>query len=190
MKFTTKMVIAGTILLNISCGGGEAGPTLLEEAWQKFVDGQYADAHASFSALINRNGADAYAGLGWTTMKMDSLSAADLYFQRAANLDSNVIAYAGWAIVGWTNGNYSASIGRADLVLRREPTFAFAYDTHVVKNTMILTQAYDYFHLGDYQNCINKILLIDSGYTSPNISDPTIHTQLLAKLDALNAAQS
>jgi len=190
MKCIKGIAIIIGMMIGMSCGGGDTGPTLLEEAWAKFVAQDYAGAHADFSALINRNGADAYAGLGWTCMKMDSLTAADGYFSRAASLDSiNVIAFAGWSIVGWTNGNYALSITRADLVLRKAPAFVFQYDNHVVQNTMVLTQAYDYFHLGDYQSCIDKIHVIDSGYSAPNISDPTIHTQLLTKLDALNAAQ-
>jgi len=121
---------------------------------------------------------------------MDSIPEADRYFTLGATLDTaNVIGFAGWAIVGWVRGSHAASIFRADLVLRHVPAFVFQYDEGITQRTMTLTKGYGYFHLSDYQNCIDEILVLDVTYSAPGLSDPAIHSQLLAKLDALNAGQ-
>ncbi len=192
----TKLLAIGAILL-ASCGPGSDTDPLVQ-AWQLFSDGKYADAHAEFVAILSVDETNAYVGLGWTTMKMDSINAADKYFTMASNVlplaadsitllpnDSLVHGYAGWAFVAWLKEDYQKAIDRAHFVLRKEPEFKFEFDTKIAKNAILLTLAESYFSLSNYQACIDHIKLIDTSFTA-SAGDANIKATLLAKLEALS----
>ena len=158
-----------------SVGCGTTADTGLSDAWQLFQLGDYAGAHAGFAAIDNSQ--EALAGLGWTTLRMDSLPQADRYFSlgdaMASPGDSIVEGYAGWAVTGWwkasitlNSGDWNASINRANTVLRLLPDgFEFLYDGRVTQRTLWLIQSYGYFNTGDLSHCRERILLLDPLYS-------------------------
>lgn len=178
-----KLFLALGCLAMMSCGGGDSEDTQIADAWALFVAGQYTQAHAAFTAAVRDHRAEALVGLGWTTLKMDSIPASNGYFTRAQG-DSLIHGYAGWAISSWVAGDYSGSATQAQYVLDKLPAFVFEYDNGVTQRTMWLIQGYDYYHLGNMANCLNRIQLLDPSFTST--TDPAA---LLAKLDALRLAQ-
>jgi hypothetical protein len=178
-----KLFLAVGCLAMMSCGGSDSKDTRIADAWALFVAGQYPEAHAAFLLAFRSNEAEALVGLGWTTLKMDSIPASNGYFTRAQG-DSLIHGYAGWAISSWIAGDYSGSVTRAQYVLDKLPAFVFEYDNGVTQRTMWLVQGYDHYHLGDMANCLNRIQLLDTAFAST--TDPAA---LLAKLDALRLAQ-
>lgn len=181
MKLILRITFAAFIALTWSCGDDTAD-TGLADAWQLFVNGQYVQAHSAFVNRLNEDGSEAYVGLGWTTLKMDSLDASDRYFQRAS-ADSLVHGYAGWAITSWLRGNYTGCISQGDFVLRHEADFEFEFNVDVNFQVIILAQAYSYFHLGNFTACVERIRQIDGSYAMPSSN---VAAQLLTKLDQLN----
>lgn len=169
------------IALTWSCGD-DSTDTGLADAWQLFVNGQYAQAHSAFINRLNEDGSEAYVGLGWTTLKMDSLDASDRYFQRAS-ADSLVHGYAGWAITSWLRGNYAGCISQGSFVLRKEADFEFEFNVDVDFRVIILAQAYSYYHLGNFTACVERIQRLDGTYAMPGSN---VAAQLLTKLDQLN----
>jgi len=182
MKTKLLMLLGGMLLA--SCGGTTDEDPFVS-AWALFVDGKYSEAHAEFVTLITVDAGNAQAGLGWVTLKMDSLSASDGYFALAAT-DSLIHAYAGWSFIAWQKKDYTNAITRAEFVLRKTPDFVFEFDGNVTKNTLILTMAQSHFYLAQYQSCIDNIKLLDPGYTAPALNDADIKTKLLSKLEALS----
>lgn len=177
-----KRLLALMVFLAMACGPDEGDP--LTDAWVLFQDGledgNYAPAHTAFADLVATQPGEAYAGLGWTTMKMDSLSQSNYYFTLAGP-DSLLHAYAGWAITSRTLGNNAACINQAGFVLGRAPGFTFNYYEQVTSNTMNLIQALGYFHTNNLTASINSIRLIDGAFSLASTQQ-----QVLDKLTALS----
>jgi hypothetical protein len=168
----------------LGCGKGIEGPPAapgLADAWLLFEQGRYVEARNAFSNLVAEHGAAAQEGLGWCELRMNNLSSADVAFGESRERQD---ADAGWAFVKWALEEYSAAIAKADAVLTFSPRYSFSHDTSVNYRDLILHQAFSYFHLADFTNCIEKIKLLDDSFDA-NPSDPGIETTLLAKLEQL-----
>jgi hypothetical protein len=184
-----KRVLIGMLsVLALACG--TTNP--LDDAWAKFEGHDYPGAHQAFSDLAVSNQAAAYVGLGWTVMRMDSLAAAQGYFSTAVTLPDSVNAlldgYAGWSFVEWALQNDTACISYANHVLSSDNLYVFSHDPSVNYQDLMLHQAYSYFRLGDYANCIDRIQGVDNTFIAPSLGDPDIKRKLLVKLEALLAA--
>lgn len=162
------------VLSTLSCG--EDDP--LDQAWQKFRDGDYAGAHAAFTNLIPGE-REAYVGLGFTTMRMDSIDEASGYFSVVA-ADSFVAAYAGWCVTAWERNEDAQGVERGLFVLREQPVFVFTHERTLTDDDVRWHIAACYLNLGNYQACSNMIQTIDASFVSTTNPD-----LLLAKLEAL-----
>ena len=168
----------------ISCGDDDP----MAAAWAKFEDKEYIKAHAAFTDLIGSEGSAALVGLGWTTLKMDSMDAASRYFDRA-KLDSIEDGYAGWAFVLWAiavhqnqDARHIESLEKASFVLRKDASYEFSHDNTTDYIDLRIHQAYGYFHLLDYAKCVQSINAIP-GQESFSSTVPSV---ILAKLDELS----
>ena len=166
------------------CGSGIEEPPAapgLADAWRLFEQGRFVEARSAFSNLVSEHGAAAQEGLGWCELRMNNLANADDAFGESKERQD---ADAGWTFVKWALEEYSAAIAKADAVLTFSPRYSFAHDTSVNYRDLLLHQAFSYFHLADFTNCIAKIKLLDSSFDA-NPSDPGIETTLLTKLEQL-----
>jgi hypothetical protein len=170
-------MFALSAFLLVSCGDDDP----LDAAWAKFEDQAYVEAHAAFAKLVSSEGSAALVGLGWTTLRMDSMAAADRYFDQA-KADSIVDGYAGWSCILWVQERYAESLAKATFALRKQPNYKFPYDHSVTDEDLRLHQAYGYFHLGEYNNCILKIRTFDQEANFPLTSTPQ---EILLKLEEL-----
>ncbi len=185
MKLFKLFAMSALFSLFVS-GCGEDDP--LDAAWAKFEDKAYAEAHTEFTDLVSSEGSAALVGLGWTTLRMDSMTAAERYFDMASE-DSVVDGYAGWSCVLWTigvnqgpNSIYTESLEKADFALRKQPNYVFTYDRSVTDEDLRVHQAYGFFHLGDYNSCILKIRTFPQEANFPLTSSPQ---EILLKLEEL-----
>lgn len=174
---TNLIFLMSALFVFVLAGCGDDDP--LDAAWEKFEDKAYAEAHTAFSSLVASKGSAALVGLGWTTLRMDSLPASSRYFGLAKD-DSVVDGYAGWSFVLWGLEQYTESLNAASFSLRKKPRYVFSHDRTVTDEDLVLHQAYGYFHLGDYAACIQKIRMFDS--TFPLTATPE---QILQKLDQM-----
>ncbi|HMV27104.1 MAG TPA: hypothetical protein PLH27_06140 [bacterium] len=181
---TIRMI---SVFLLAGIGGCGDDTTALNDPWEAFAEGRYQDAHSLFLDLIETKPSEAYAGLGWTTLKMnaDSLNAANRYFSLSSN-DSLVYAFAGWALASWASENYMDCIKYGDFVLRKNPEFVFDYLQTLTQKQIALAQAYSYFHLQNLSACISKIRIIEPSYTPVNNLD---RNEIQLKLDQLRQTQ-
>ena len=183
-----KFLIVILSLLALACG--TASP--LDDAWAKFESQDYIGAHQAFSDLALSGQAAVYVGLGWTVLRMDSLSEAQGYFATAVTLPDSVDAledgYAGWSFAAWAQQNDTACIAYAQHVLDEDNGYVFPHDRTVTYQDLLLHQAYSYFRVGNYANCIDRIQGLDNTFLAPSLGDPDIHQILLIKLEALAGA--
>jgi len=166
----------------MSCGPADP----LDAGWTKFGEGDYPGAYAEFSSLVESKGSDAYVGLGWTAMKMDSLPQADAYFTLAAN-DSLLEGYAGWSILAWLQGQHTLCIDRAEFVFSHAggySTYVFPYDPTITYQDLLLHEGFSYYYNLNFAKCIDTIQRMDSAF-SVALNDANLQTILLAKLQAL-----
>lgn len=172
--------------LAFSCGGGGGGGgegDTLEDGWAFFEQGRFSEARDVFQSLVSTEGAAANEGVGWCNLRLDNLTQADTDFSGAGNrTDAN----AGWAFVKWANEEYSESISKASAVLTSNATYVFSHDNSVTSHDLVLHQAFSYFHLGDFTNCVSRIQVLDAAF-NPNLGDPDIEEILLTKLELLAA---
>ncbi len=174
-----RFALIGFVLLFVSCGDDNP----LDVAWQKFRNQEYVEAHAAFTELIPSEGGQAYIGLGWTTLKMDSIPEADGYFRLAiVTQDSILEGVAGISFSSWALAQYNSSIISSENVIRRRPTFVFTHDRTVTYHDMYVHQAYSEFRLSRFSASLQTVQRLQPGYTLP--SADTVGG-LLAKLDSL-----
>jgi hypothetical protein len=183
----------GLSLIVMSCGDDAVPTSLVDEGWTFWKDGFYAQAHAKFSEAALSDAEEGLNGLGWTTLKMDSLSQSEIYFVGSAVSgvagDTLVDAMVGLAMVAWQQGDYAISLQAANYVLRTEPNYIFEHDPSITKDDIILAKAYDQYHLLQYAGCITTIQQLDAAFTA-NVSDPVIAQILINKLNLLSGTGS
>ena len=176
--------LAGIVLLAVMSCGEETVVSALDEGWTAWENELYAEAHAKFTEAGGREGTN---GLGWTTLKMDSLDRAEIYFAIAAVGGEDTLndAMAGLAITAWQQGNHDTSLVAANYVLRTEPNYIFSHDPSITKDDIILAKAYDEYHLLQYANCIATIQLLDATFNH-TANEAGIAQILLNKLNELS----
>ena len=183
MKKVIKYLSGIALVLTISCG--EDDP--LDAGWSKFGDHDYAAAHAEFTSLVSSEGSEAYVGLGWTTLMMDSLPEADAYFALAAG-DSLLQGYAGWSIVAWRLGQHNPCIDRAEFAFRNaggHDSYEFPYDPEITHHDLLIHEGFSYYYLQNSFQCLNTIQKMDPSFTVA-LNNPDLLNILLAKLEALS----
>lgn len=170
---------------------GDSGITYPEDhigdAWNLFLDEDYEASRNKFQSLVETEGERAYVGLGWSNLRLGNIDAANVNFDSVPNLSGNEnskFANAGWTFVKWGLEEYSSSIVKANFVMVEDPAFSFKYDLTVNFSDLILIQAYSYFHLAAYGDCINRIKELDNTF-SATPSDENIAEILLIKLEEL-----
>jgi len=181
-------LVVAPILFIVSCGDISTEPeNPIGDAWNLFMEGSYEASRYEFASLTGTEGARAYVGLGWSYLRLGNIVAADTNFNMVSNIsgsENSRLANSGWTFVKWGLEEYSVSIIKANFVLVEDSSFTFRYDISVSAEDLILIQAYSYFHLAEYVDCINRIRLLDSSF-SANPTDQNIVEILLVKLEAL-----
>ncbi len=187
MNKALRYLASLALLTVMSCGEDTVVPAL-DEGWSLWESGLYAEAHVKFTEA---GGMEGLNGLGWTTLKMDSMDRAEVYFAIAAvgGEDTLTDAMAGLAIAAWQQGDHSISLEAARYILRTEPNYLFAHDVSINKDLILLAKGYDEYHLLQYAHCIGTIQQLDNTFTA-NVNDPNIAQILLDKLDLLSATGS
>lgn len=188
-NYIILLMLLPVFLVLMHCG--DKGITYPEDhigdAWNLFIDGDYEASRDKFQTLIVSEGERAYVGLGWSNLRLGNIAAANVNFDSVPNLsgyENSKLANAGWTFVKWGLEEYSSSITKANFVMVEDPAFSFKYDLTVNFSDLILIQAYSYFHLAAYEDCINRIKELDNTFTATP-ADENIAEILLIKLEAL-----
>ncbi len=175
LLFITLGILVFLIIMQfLSC---QTDPTATDVAWEKFENKKYSEAYTDFIAI--QDDPKGLVGLGWTLLRLDSLTRAEDVFTRAAG-DSIVDGYAGWSAVAWRNSHFTVAIRASDFVQRMEPGYLFAHDQSVDISDIKLHKAYSLYHLQNYQSCNGVMQELDPSWVASNDA-----TTLLAKLESL-----
>lgn len=176
-KIIGSAFIAGWLI--VSCG--EDNP--LDAAWALFREGKYVEAHAAFTELIPSEGGQAYVGLGWTALKMDSIPEANAYLNTAiATKDSILDAVAGNVFAFRVLDMHNACIASVNNVLKNKPTYVFTHERTVTHHDLNVHKAYSLFDLNRLADCLATVQILDPNFS---LSSADSTGELLAKLDLL-----
>jgi len=163
----------GDTIVNIPTQPTEEAVTLTSAGWVAFGQKNYTGAAALFRQAIGKNDiyADAYNGLGWTYLKLDSTTLALEYFDIAIGVNPSLIdGYAGHAFVALALGRYREAIGAVQHIQDAGLTFyVFRHDPTISINDLLLVKAQSLFLLGEYGSAQDVIDKLDPS----NRLDPT-----------------
>lgn len=166
-------------LLSFLIACEEDPATQVERGWQLFESGDFLEARSAFMNAAASGSTDAYNGLGWSYLRLDSISEARIAFAFASS-DSNPEIYAGWSSANVLSEDFQKALEKSAVVLRQDANFVFSHDTDVDYKDMIWQRAYCYYHLGQYALSLQEIQKISPNFNSANPAD------ILNKLESLS----
>ena len=155
---------------NIMSAIPPGGEYYINKGWNYFESNQYDAAIASFDSSLSLyddfNDA-AYTGLGWSyaykangSSDVNYVSARN-HLQSASNLDAS----AGLCQVYNVLNQYSSSVSTGKAVIAGDAGYIFSHDSFVTITLIRLTIGQSAFKLGDYDEVVAQLDIIDSGYT-------------------------
>ncbi len=146
-----------------------------ESGWDSFEAKNYPQALSYFQSALDwdMTFADAYNGLGWTYMKLDSMNKAIEAFENGLpNTDSLLDLYAGLAISTSAKHNYSKVVDNIFFVLNKDAEYVFSHDTQINYKLLHAVLAREYVYAEEYDKALSEIQTIDSSFTaSPNTQE-------------------
>ncbi|MCA9732007.1 MAG: hypothetical protein H6696_19575 [Deferribacteres bacterium] len=165
------------VIIAFACGksGTETPPAneeeydeLIAQGWQAFAEKNYSNALEKFEEAesVDASSSEAYSGIGWAYLMLDSLTKAEENFATGsqktlpgANLN------AGWAFALHLLHNYDASIENGLIVLQKDPEWKFENGTSLNKNSVVLLLATNYFLTGNFSQSLVYIQKLNPIFT-------------------------
>jgi tetratricopeptide (TPR) repeat protein len=150
-------------------GGGnncEDAPCFTALGWQAYEAGRYDEAFL-FAQAIDQDSsyAEAYMGLGWCHVEHGFIGLAQQDFQRAIELDPDLIAaYAGNAYTLAASGNDGDAVTMAETALAMGgEAYLFEHNAEVNGPSLRILLASIFFRLGDYGIAQSQVDLVAPG---------------------------
>lgn len=172
------------------CACGESKKkNYLEEGWNAFAQGDYAQAllELQTAKLKNPNDSKIRTALGWTYMRLDSLEPADMEFAEGSVLsEAPVDLAAGWSFVLAANHNYAASNIQAAQALTVDPDWVFLYADGIDHHDIRVVKAENHFLLGEFALSLNEIQILNSDFNA-DINTATGRSQLASEIERLRS---
>mgnify|MGYP005725394243 CR=1 FL=1 len=182
-KFISSLsVIAVILILLPGCQGTVTsdGQTIIsyEEfiqlAWEAFEGKDFPTAvtHFKDAKNVNVNRTEAYTGLGWSYLQLDSLVSALNEFAICASLnDPQANLHAGWAFALNAQKEYEKSNEQADEALHLDANWAFGHGLSIGVIQLQLLKAENYFLLGLFLESLTQVQLVNSTFTADVATD-------------------
>lgn len=188
--------VAALVVLSLAlgCGDNGGGPELTaeqltEQGWDKFEDNQFEEAVSEFDQALGKDPeyGEAYNGVGWCCVKIDSLEAAiDAFGQAISNGVISADPRAGKAIVyrDLEPVDFQMAIDWADSGLAIDSDYAFTHDDTFDYKDLRLILAQSYYGLSQYDEALAQVDILNPTNTLDPESDTYIE-DLLAEIQRL-----
>ena len=152
-----------------------------------FENGDYDDAFSHFMDAQNIDGQNylTYSWTGWVWLKKGDPTSAYMSFTDALSLDnSDPDTHAGFAFSENAGKKYEDSNTHANNALSRDSQWSIAHGLDLDYAHLYLLRAMNYFNLGDYDNSLEEVQLLDEDF-NPNLDTPEGVAELAAKIQDL-----
>jgi tetratricopeptide (TPR) repeat protein len=179
-----------------SCGNNGGGPEitaaeLTADGWGKFESGQFEEALHRFGQAIEKDPdyGEAYNGVGWCCVRLDSLrSGLDAFNQAMAKGVISGDPRAGLAVIcrDLDPVDFQMAISWAESALATDSDYVFSHDTLLNWRDLRLIIAQSCYGLGLYDDAHAQVDILDPD----NALDPASSTyieELLAEIQRLGA---
>lgn len=186
------IIILSAVMIQ-ACGSDTPGAdyqAVIDEAWVMFEAGSYENAATKFTEArdIDSTFAEAYTGIGWSSMKLDLLSGAAANFSAGENkTNTTADLFAGYAFVLNAQKLYSSSNIKAEGALVMNSEWSFAHLSGLNKNDLHITRAENYFALGQFTQSLAAVQQVNVSFTV-NVSTPTGQGELADEIERLKLA--
>jgi len=194
MKIYSLYLIISICLLS-SCGEESTKPKTdnysdyIQTGWTYFSNENYPNAISEFRKALElkENLVDSYTGLGWSYLRLDSISVSDSIFSQGATKEGdNTNLIAGWAFSLNALKNYSASNIKIQSIISTNNDWVFGYGLNLNISHLYLLAAMNSFALGDLAESLIYVTYIDEEFQA-DISTYDGQTKLADKIETLRA---
>lgn len=175
----------------LSCGADEPSYLgLIDDGWSLFQSGQYIEALAVFTEArdLAPERADAYAGMGWSRMKLDDLSGASTDFAAGApRVGTRVHLLGGYAFTLNALKDYSNSNARADELLGLSSNWEFPYIDGIDATDIQIVKAENFFALGDFSSSLTVVKTLNPSFPLNAIATADDEMALAEEIERLKS---
>ena len=136
--------------------------------WMNFESGLYQDAIGDFNDAVIKDPSalEAYSGLGWSYIRIDSIENAESNFLTALNENyAGVELLAGLSAISLAWGQYLDAIEYAESVISANSAWVFEHDSSIDYKDIWLLAAIAHFHEGELDEVESAILHFDVGFS-------------------------
>lgn len=184
-----KIILSAALSILLSCGADEATyQSLIDDGWSLFQSGQYTEAIAVFTEArdLSPDRADAYAGMGWSRMKLDDLNAASADFASGAALaGTRVDLLGGYAFTLNALKDYANSNVRADELLALSSNWTFPYANGIDATDIQIVKAENFFALGEFSSSLAVVKTLNPSFPLSAVSTADDEMALAAEIERL-----
>lgn len=161
---------------------------ILNDAATAFEAGDYAAALQLYTKARDKkpNLAEAYSGMGWSYLKLDSLQAANTIFSSGSTkTDPSAELYAGWSFILNALKDYAGSNTQAAAALALDSAWQFQFGLGLSSADLHVTRAENFLALGDFPNAKIEVVILDASFASVDVTTDSGKAQLASKIEAL-----
>lgn len=195
MKPYFPLLIIVTVVFCWGCGEDttQPGAELITSGWEKFEAKDYAAAQVDFLNALGEDSslAEAYVGLGWSSLKTDQLAVASLAFSTALFYGAEADAYAGKAYADLNLDKQTDAIADVAAVVtitgNTATTYTFSHDDTITQTDLLWIKARAHFLLAQYDQAQIAVNVLSPG-NNLNPSSPTYVTELAALIESLRVS--
>lgn len=158
-------------------------------AWTAFESKDFQTALARFNEAknVNVNLTEAYSGLGWSYLQLDSLAKALNEFAICASLNDPVAdLHGGWAFALNAQKEYEKSNEQVDETLKLDANWAFGHGLDLAVYHLQVLKAENYFLLGQFAESLAQVKLVNSTFET-NVETDEGKAALSAEIERLKA---
>lgn len=159
----------------------------ITDAWSAFSQGNFTTATNLFleAKLSDSSKTDAYQGLAWCYLKLDSLNASLEEFNNASRMGVlNADFHAGLAFVLNASKQYQLSNSNAESALALSPNWVFPYQTSINKSDLQLLAAQNFYQLGNFTNSLTYVKMLNVSF-SADVGTATGRLALVNEIERL-----
>lgn len=141
----------------------------ITNAWAAFSQGNFTTATNLFLEAKSSDSSktDAYLGLAWCYLKLDSVNSSLEKFSTASTMGvSTADLHAGFAFVLNASKQYQLSNSHAENALILSPNWVFPYQTSINKYDLQLLEAQNFYQLGNFTNSLNYVKMLNVSFSA------------------------
>jgi hypothetical protein len=192
-----KLIYAALLLLLLACDQiNEPERTydiIINEAWTKFESKSYTDSYTLFTEASSKDLTKymAYAGMGWSQIKLKNLAKAKIDLQNNKRTEENADIYATLGFLLNAQAiNDTSFFNQSNVNLNKANTlnnnWSFAHTLNISKNHLKILEAQNYFQLGKYSASKTAIQTVVGNTFNPDVSSDAGITLLANKIAEQN----